>query len=193
MSRWTLDDCHSISTKFLKDYGYLEEGVYRNGTIRWLWAGEETGSVGLNVGYDNSKVRFNYTSTDRWSGEKTDKNYSVNLLKTPCQYGGFRYWFQCPFCSRRMGRLFLYDTNDFACRKCLRLAYKSQNRSGVHRITGETMSYPELEEFREKIRPYYNGKMTRNYKRYLKHEHKLAIGIGFFARESEALMKRLKW
>ena len=57
MSRWTLDDCHSISTKFLKDYGYLEEGVYRNGTIRWFWAGEETGSVGLNVKFVSTTLQ----------------------------------------------------------------------------------------------------------------------------------------
>jgi len=109
MSRWTLEDCNSINTKFLKDYGYLEHGVYRNGTICWLWNGEEIGSVGLSVNYDNSKVYFNYISTDHFSEEKINKNYLVNLLKTPCQYGGFRYWFECPFCYQRMGCLFLYN------------------------------------------------------------------------------------
>ena len=179
MSQWTLEDCNSIDTKFLKDSGYLEYGTLRNGLIRWLWSGEDIGSCNLSVDYNNTQVTFSYTATDRWSGEVKEKNYSVNLLTTPCNLGGVRYWFQCPFCYRRMGVLFLFDTNDFACRKCVRLAYKSQNRRKFHRMFGETMTYDELKEFRLKIRPYYKGKETLKYKRYLKHLQKLENATSF--------------
>lgn len=52
----------------------------------------------------------------------------VRLAWTPCHYGGARPWFLCPRCYRRAGRLF-YGDGWAGCRRCLRLAYPSQNES----------------------------------------------------------------
>lgn len=51
--------------------------------------------------------------------------YKIYLEKLACNYGGYRYYFKCPSCSRRMRKLYLTQ-GFFLCRKCLRLSYQSQ-------------------------------------------------------------------
>jgi hypothetical protein len=50
----------------------------------------------------------------------------IAILRTPCFFGGFRRWFQCPDCGRRVGVVFIgqLDTS-VGCRLCLDLAYES--------------------------------------------------------------------
>jgi len=45
--------------------------------------------------------------------------------------GGFRYWFTCPTCTKRCGKLYRSPVNAdlVACRSCLSLKYKSQYES----------------------------------------------------------------
>lgn len=190
MNRSTLDDCKSVSIAFLKKHKYLEKESYKSGSLIWSFAGEKTGSIGLSVDYYNKVVNFQYTYINNYTNESVDKDYSINLLKTPCNYGGFRYWFECPFCGRRVGVLYLYRARDFSCRNCLGLAYRSQNKNSLERMFGETMTYPELEEFRDRIRPYYKGQMTRNYKRYLKNKNKLDFAMSFIDRHNLLLSKK---
>jgi len=55
----------------------------------------------------NSPLRFTYTTT------------------AP-HFGGVRYWFLCPDCKRRVGKLYKpMDSYWFACRYCYNLTYKS--------------------------------------------------------------------
>jgi hypothetical protein len=42
---------------------------------------------------------------------------------TPCNYGGFRLWFLCPVCCRRVA--VLYVSENIQCRLCSQLAYQS--------------------------------------------------------------------
>lgn len=49
----------------------------------------------------------------------------LKLTTTPCQYGGFRYWFLCGQCDKRVGVVYERD-KVFCCRHCLSLGYKSQ-------------------------------------------------------------------
>jgi len=46
------------------------------------------------------------------------------LTTTAPRFGGVRYWFLCPRCGQRVGKL--YYVNRWACRRCHSLAYKSQ-------------------------------------------------------------------
>lgn len=48
----------------------------------------------------------------------------LKLTTTPCQYGGFRYWFICDQCNKRVG--IVYEAPNYICRYCLGLSYKSQ-------------------------------------------------------------------
>ena len=123
-------------------------------------------------------VRFNYTQTDRFTGEKTDLDYKIPLITTSCHFGGSRYWFQCPwyangvYCGRRVGTLYL-GGKYLACRHCYNLTYNSRNLGGISKLAGQVISMPELDELEKSVRvKYYRGKMTRRYKRYIKKEMK---------------------
>jgi len=63
-----------------------------------------------------------------------DKTYLVPVEKQPCHFGGFRYFFRCPYkkCQQRMRKLYFYN-GYFLCRKCLRLGYYTQSVSPCRR------------------------------------------------------------
>src|SRR5947207_2306502 len=54
----------------------------------------------------------------------------VELAATPANLGGLRWWFRCPGCSRRSGRLYLPPRRYlFLCRLCHDLSYESAQAS----------------------------------------------------------------
>lgn len=140
MGRWSnkdsTDDYYSISTKFLKKHGYFSSQGFKSGRVSWSRGGEVRSSVGIavSVSSDNDEIRFQYISTSRSSGEKTERDYTVQLVTTPCNYGGVRWWFICPlvkngvFCQRRLGVLYLGSAY-FGCRHCFELNYQSSKDS----------------------------------------------------------------
>ena len=54
---------------------------------------------------------------------------SVLLDWTACTYGGYRAWFLCPDCGRRVALLYLHGSGRASCRTCLNLDYASQRES----------------------------------------------------------------
>lgn len=50
--------------------------------------------------------------------------YNIELLKTPCNYGGYRYWWSCPQCCKRVG--VLYCAGIYVCRHCIGANYQTQ-------------------------------------------------------------------
>jgi hypothetical protein len=133
--RWdkktTVEECKSISTTFLKQHDYFC-GV-RWGGMKWTRNGEETGSISFTVSVQEwaGEIRFQYTQTQRQSGEKENLDYPVGLMATPCRYGGKRWWFICPLikngaaCNRRVLKLYLGGGKYFGCRHCYHLTYES--------------------------------------------------------------------
>lgn len=127
----TVEECKSISTTFLKQHGYF--GGVRWGGMKWTRGGEETGSISFMVSVQDwtGEVRFQYTQTQRHSGEKENLDYPVRLTATPCRYGGKRWWFICPLiknsyaCNRRVLKLYLGGGKYFGCRHCYNLTYES--------------------------------------------------------------------
>src|SRR4029077_225456 len=63
----------------------------------------------------------------------------VPVTWTPCHFGGDRPWFRCSAsvghqpCGRRMAKLYLRNSAEFACRHCCGLAYASQWEIPRHR------------------------------------------------------------
>jgi len=73
----------------------------------------------------------------------------VELTLTHCRFGGWRPWFYCPSCGRRV--LVLYWPLDAwlpGCRRCLHLTYKSQ------RVSRDWMSYGQ-HQVMQLVRRYY--------------------------------------
>lgn len=163
----TVEDCHGLDTAKLREWGYLRNSFYSGG-VRWTRNGEKIASIGVSVDGDNAALQVRYTNTNRETEEKTNFDYKILLEKTPCNYGGVRFWFLCPHCGRRMRKLHLYGVRKFLCRVCLNLSYASRNAGGFFKMVGVTMSGSELDELMIKSRPSYNGKMTRSWKRFLK-------------------------
>jgi hypothetical protein len=148
MGRWygnkrrTVEDCKSVSMSFLRKNGYFD----CSGPQGIVWTnrfGEETASMNVIVhtSQEESYIRLLYTMTDRNTGKETDFDYKVELVTTPCNLGGVRYWFICPlsrngvYCGRRVGVLYRALRADYyGCRHCYNLSYESRNESRHGRI-----------------------------------------------------------
>ncbi|WP_423813359.1 hypothetical protein [Psychrobacter sp. 219-2-C] len=59
-------------------------------------------------------------------------SYNIELAKTSCNYGNYRYWFLCPSCSKRTG--VLYCAGTYVCRHCLSVPYGSQLQQPIDRL-----------------------------------------------------------
>ena len=70
-------------------------------------------------------------------------SYNIELAKTSCNYGNYRYWFLCPSCSKRTG--VLYCAGSYVCRKCIGANYGSQLQQPIDRI------YSKLNALRERL------------------------------------------
>jgi hypothetical protein len=70
---------------------------------------------------DPSAVSF----TAAWPDGKP-VSAEVHLLTSRPYFGGVRYWYQCPKCGRRAGKL--YFAGNLACRRCHGLVYRLQYR-----------------------------------------------------------------
>lgn len=58
--------------------------------------------------------------------------YSVQLTRTPCNYGNYRHWWLCPNCSKRVS--VLYCAGAYVCRHCLNASYGSQLQQPIDRL-----------------------------------------------------------
>lgn len=135
-NRWTVEDCKTITTKFLNEHKYFNGGV-RWGSMSWSRNGEKTGSISFSVSTIKGEeyIHFKYTQTNRDTKEKTELDYKVQLTWTPCYFGGRRWWFICPLivngreCNRKVGVLYLGNGKYFGCRHCYNLTYTSSKES----------------------------------------------------------------
>jgi len=172
------DDLKKVEISFFNKHGYLTTS-FLTGIITWSRNGEKTGNISIESSVTiEPYIRFIYTQTDRDTGEKTDLDYKIPLITTPCHFGGIRYWFQCPwyangvYCGRRVGVLYL-GGKYFACRHCYNLTYNSRNLGGISKLLGQMVSMPDLDELDAQVkRKWYAGRMTRRYLRYLRNEWK---------------------
>jgi hypothetical protein len=123
----TVERCPAISLRWLQRRRLLQPGD-RAGAIP-LGAESEVG-YRLSVGPAGSTLRLRYTVVR--TGERLD--YQVQLVTTPCHFGGSRYWLVCPLasggvaCGRRVAKLYLHGRY-FGCRKCQNLSYRSTQAS----------------------------------------------------------------
>jgi len=83
---------------------------------------------------------------------------SVGLESTPANLGGSRWWWLCPDCDRRCGKLYLPPRSDlFACRLCHALSYESAQASRA----GYYATFKSLARQCPKIRPGFRiGRAT---------------------------------
>jgi hypothetical protein len=76
---------------------------------------------------ENGRVQSRLTLEVTIPGGETTFS-SIRLVTSAPHFGGLRYWFECPSCQCRVGKLYALDS--LACRKCHNLVYLRQYRKG---------------------------------------------------------------
>jgi hypothetical protein len=79
------------------------------------------------VSQHTEETEVNYQRRD----SKKIANESIRLTWTPCNFGGWRGWFICPKCERRVAVIFC--AYDLGCRRCYDLTYSSQRKNFADR------------------------------------------------------------
>tara|TARA_R110000744_G_scaffold340247_5_gene445478 strand:- start:76 stop:699 length:624 start_codon:yes stop_codon:yes gene_type:complete len=130
------DDYLDLDIRTLNQHGWLNKTTPQ--TLTWKTNQQVTGSVQFLVRtrvqfpLDNPTIRLKYKSRSN-GGEWEELNYSIELETTKCNFGGLRYWFKCPECSKRT--CVLYGGTIFKCRSCHGLVHKSRNESALDQAT----------------------------------------------------------
>jgi len=179
-ARDTSDGQKKISIFWLKQRKIIREGWRNPENIYWYQDSKENKTGNINIIIDTQEgvtpsIEFDYRS--RVQGEEwKEMKYSFNLIKAPCHFGGFRWYFQCGlskngvYCGRRVAILYCAG-NYFGCRHCASLSYDSCNkskkyRSGPFRILSRNWDADDY--YRTLKRWSYKGRPTRKYRKYLK-------------------------
>jgi len=167
----TAEDCLKLSVFDLNRLSFLGWTCSAGG-ITWTHPSGGKSSIGIVVeSGDWPCVRLSYTVPRNGQARPCDD--SVDLDQTACHFGGVRYWFVCPACSRRVGVLYLAPGHDyFRCRHCLGLAYESQNYRGWD--GGYYPALARLEKLERTVKRYFwRGRYTRKYRKMLVLENRV--------------------
>jgi len=187
----TAEESCGLSIYRLKKYGMLSGRTYE--TISWTsrMTGKTTTVLLEGDLTGGPYIRFAYTVTDR-KGNKTDFGYEVNLVTTRCNFGGVRYWFECPSCGRRVGVLYLAPGDTyFRCRHCNNLSYHSRNGANVYVIFG--MLDRKIKKLRSEIKRWtWRGRPTRKVRRLQALQRKMGILSGPISAQMEKMRARLR-
>jgi len=170
----TVEESHDLTIFQLKKYRMLEGG--HNATVI-EWVVKNTGkesSISLEVNMTSEPyARLAYSVSDR-EGVVIPYDSKVDLVTTPCNLGGVRYWFACPWCGRRVGGLYLAPgERHFMCRDCNSLTYNSRNRCVVATF-GHTSR--QIKKLRSEIKRWtWRGRPTRKVRRLQCLEWKMGV------------------
>lgn len=91
---------------------------FASGLWHWQVGGHQRSSIAYQV-LPGHGVRLLYNH----AGKGFD--YTLDVLTTPCHFGGRRYWWVCPHCDRRCR--ILYCRGLFVCRQCSGAHYDTQS------------------------------------------------------------------
>lgn len=171
-SRGTVDDSIKLEIWWLRRNGFLD--TRSKGVITWTikgWIEKEYDAGFIMRLSDPHNPYMRVVNVQEYlDGNPNPIQYTVRFTKTFCNYGGMRYWFECPFCNKRIAVLYQPDGgNKFGCRSCHNLTYAIRNLNPATRdhplnahIIGRRMS--KLDDQIHKTR--YRGKTTRKQRLY---------------------------
>jgi hypothetical protein len=67
--------------------------------------------------------KLNINSIDKAAARYIDKYNNIGIVKQAVNFGGYRYYFQCNYCNRKVKDLYYTSKGVLACRHCLKLNY----------------------------------------------------------------------
>ena len=119
------DQYKKIDVRYMQRENSLNVGNKNN----LVWSNKQTGEVTSRIDYEvkSEGVCFSYRVRSNSSEAWRPYEYLVPVTYTPCNYGGYRAWFNCPYCNKRVAVLYL-DVK-IACRICYKLNYTSQQQT----------------------------------------------------------------
>ena len=124
-SKATTEGQQRVDIRWMKQQGFLKPG--KMGSISWSCRGERTGSVSFRI--DTNQMVLDYRHRLR-SGEWGPVQQKISFDWTPCFFGGYRYWFLCPRCWKRVAVLYGVGKY-FFCRHCYNLTYTTQQEGPI--------------------------------------------------------------
>lgn len=95
----------------------------------------KTTIAGFTVEPLNIRVMLAGDQLHVWYGKSAKPSYAIQVEKQSCNFGGFRTFFHCPLCQKRMRMLYFVQRSIFSCRKCLNLCYETQRLRPSRRHT----------------------------------------------------------
>jgi hypothetical protein len=125
------DDYLDLDIRTLNQRGWLDKTTSQ--TLTWKKNQQVIGSIQFLVWTrvqfpEKPYVTLRYKSRTN-GGDWQELNYEIELETTKCNFGGVRYWFKCPECSKRA--CVVYGGTIFKCRSCHSLVHKSRNESSL--------------------------------------------------------------
>lgn len=90
---------------------------------------EECQKIEISTFLRSTKLKLRETLL---ASELTMQGISILLISSITGFGGTRYWFKCPLCSKRVGVLFMHPVSqNLGCRGCLGLEYRKRRYKGM--------------------------------------------------------------
>lgn len=122
----TVEDARTLNLSVFVRDGSLRGDSFKTGTLTWRIGERAMGTIGytLTVRDHDGEIRLAYTVR-----ETTPVDERIGLEACPQSFGGVRWWFRCPRCNRRAGKLHLPPGGTiFVCRICGGLTYESAQK-----------------------------------------------------------------
>ncbi len=129
----TVEECLTLNIEEFTSGDLLRPTSWAS--VRWYRGGAETASVDYSlrdIGFEGGQSVYILTlhSPIIRRGQRIPVIQNIPLVTTQLPSGGKRYWFSCPNCRRRVGRLHLpHGRSYFFCRRCYDLTYMSCQES----------------------------------------------------------------
>lgn len=182
-----VEETRTISISKLKEFGYLNEGCIRSGTLSWHKNGEMVSSIGLRVcfvGYER-RIELNYHCRD------IEFFYSVQLVSRQSNLGnGLLWFFECPQTGLLCRKLYFKDCRFYHRKAFDEFYYQKQVYSHRDRYLIQHFDAAHCEDsYRTVSKKYfkktYRGKPT---KKYLKAMRKIRIAERYSVRDIDRMI-----
>lgn len=188
----TVESSLQLKISKLREWGYLKG--YGTGKLTWSdgWGHESNISCQTDIRCGQPYVRLCYTFTNLRE-ETRAYDYRICLRKTPCNLGGYRWWFICTLCMRKVASIMLSSQSPlFVCRTCQNLSYVSRQRYSRQFIAmGRLFDYEKkIERLSEQIkRYYYRRRPTKKYRKLLAIQAMYKRNSTFMLQEIQAALQ----
>lgn len=128
-SRWndhekrrTAEDCIYLDVCHLVREGAISPHHTHTSRVQWSLRGRQVAEALLHT---KTRATMGHVVL-LYTAYGTEVQDIIRLATTRPYFGGVRWWFTCPGCNRRVGRLYLPPHEQhFRCRCCYGLAYAS--------------------------------------------------------------------